>query len=187
MKTTRPVRYLTRTSVFGTIAVAWTDRRPGPRVCRVFLPARRMERGLAAAFPGARRVADPAMSELGDALQAFLNGESVWFSLRAVDWSVCSPFQRAVLEIEHAIPRGRVSTYGLIAAAVGLRGGARAVGRALATNPFPLIVPCHRAVMSDGGLGGYQGGLAMKRALLRNEGVEVTARGRVVAPRLFHA
>lgn len=179
--------YFTRTSRFGALAVVWREQRGGPRVCRVFLPARHVERLVAAAFPGARSVADPAMSELGDALQAFLGGESVWFSLRAVDWSVCSPFKRAVLEAEHAIPRGWVSTYGLIAAAVGLPGGARAVGRALATNPFPLIVPCHRTVASGGGLGGYQGGLTMKRALLRNEGVEVTARGRVANPRLFYA
>lgn len=178
--------YLTRTTRYGTLAVAWRERRNGPRVCRVFLPARVTGRALAAAFPEARRSADPAMSELGDALQAFVRGESVWFSLRAVDWRVCSPFQRAVLEAEHAIPRGWVSTYGRIAAAVGAPGSARAVGRALATNPFPLIVPCHRAITSGGMLGGYQGGLAMKRALLRNEGVEVTTQGRVVAPRLFH-
>jgi methylated-DNA-[protein]-cysteine S-methyltransferase len=187
MRAASQVSYLTRTSRFGTIAVAWTEQRAGPRVCRVFLPVGRIDRAVVAALPGARRVADPAMSELGDALQAFLEGESVWFSLRAVDWSVCSPFQRAVLKAEHAIPRGRVSTYGLIAAAIGVPRGARAVGGALATNPFPLIVPCHRAITSDGGLGGYQGGAAMKRALLLSEGVEVTARGRVVAPRLFYA
>jgi len=186
MHGTAQVFYLTRASRFGTVAVAWTERRGGPRVCRAFLPAPHVDRVVGAAFPEARRSADPAMSELGDALQAFLRGESVWFSLRAVDWRVCSSFQRAVLEAEHAIPRGRVSTYGLIAAAIGAPGAARAVGRALATNPFPLIVPCHRAITSDGRLGGYQGGLAMKRALLANEGVEVTARGRVVAPRLFH-
>jgi methylated-DNA-[protein]-cysteine S-methyltransferase len=182
----RSVRYFTRTSRFGAVAVVWSDRPAGPRVCRVFLPAPRIDRVVAAAFPGARRVNDPAMSELGDALQAFLRGEKVSFSLRAVAWDVCSPFQRAVLEAEHAIPRGWLSTYGLLAAAVGVPGGARAVGRALATNPFPLIVPCHRAITSGSMLGGYQGGLVMKRALLKNEGVEVTARGCVVGPRLFY-
>ncbi|MCK7468651.1 MAG: MGMT family protein [Desulfosudis oleivorans] len=67
----------------------------------------------------------------------------------------------------------------------GSRSAVRAVGQALATNPFPIIVPCHRAVRSSGELGGYQGGPAMKRALLEREGVAFDAAGRVVVPR-FH-
>ncbi|MBN2566310.1 MAG: methylated-DNA--[protein]-cysteine S-methyltransferase [Candidatus Eisenbacteria bacterium] len=62
----------------------------------------------------------------------------------------------------------------------------RVVGRALATNPFPVVVPCHRAIRSDGGLGGYQGGVAMKRALLEFVGVAVSSAGRVVAPRQYY-
>ena len=79
----------------------------------------------------------------------------------------------------------RVSTYRRIAAHLGVPKGARAVGNALATNPFPIVIPCHRAIRSDGALGGYQGGLAMKRALLMQEGVDVDERGRVVSPRLY--
>ena len=68
-------------------------------------------------------------------------------------------FQESVLRAEATeIPRGRVSTYKLIAEHVGTHNGARAVGTALARNPFPLIVPCHRAIRSDRRLGGYQGG-----------------------------
>jgi methylated-DNA-[protein]-cysteine S-methyltransferase len=70
---------------------------------------------------------------------------------------------------------------------LGKPSAARAVGRALATNPFPIIIPCHRAVRSDGSLGGYQGGLAMKRALLEMEGVEFDARGRVATPGFYYA
>jgi methylated-DNA-[protein]-cysteine S-methyltransferase len=57
-------------------------------------------------------------------------------------------------------------------------GAARAVGHALALNPFPLIIPCHRAVRSDGGLGGFQGGLAMKRKLLELEGIAFSPSGK---------
>jgi alkylated DNA nucleotide flippase Atl1 len=57
--------------------------------------------------------------------------------------------------------------------------GVRAVGTALARNPFPLVVPCHRAVRSDRTLGGFQGGLEMKRALLEMEGVEFDSKNRV--------
>jgi O-6-methylguanine DNA methyltransferase len=92
---------------------------------------------------------------------------------------VCGAFQRKVLLAEYRIPRGWVSTYGKIAKHVGVAGGSRAVGRALAENPFPIIVPCHRAVRVNGEIGGYQGGSDMKRALLEMEGVEFTEKGRV--------
>jgi len=84
-----------------------------------------------------------------------------------------------VLLAEHAIPRGLVSTYGRIARHIGAPGAARAVGTALAQNPFPIIVPCHRAVRVNGALGGFRGGLDMKRKLLEGEGVLFGANGRV--------
>ncbi|HUT21711.1 MAG TPA: MGMT family protein, partial [Anaerolineae bacterium] len=63
---------------------------------------------------------------------------------------------------------------------------ARAVGNALARNPFPLVIPCHRAIRAGGTLGGYQGGSGMKRALLEIEGVQFSGEGRVVAPRTYY-
>ena len=109
-----------------------------------------------------------------------LRGEARDLPLESSDLGTCSVFQQRVLRAEHAIPRGSVSTYGAIAAHLGASGSARAVGRALATNPFPIIVPCHRAIRADGYLGGYQGGVEMKRALLEMEGVSLTSDGRVV-------
>ena len=90
------------------------------------------------------------------------------------------------MRAEHAIPRGSVSTYGLIAAHVGVPGGARAVGNALASNPFPLIVPCHRAIRSDLHIGGFQSGTEMKRALLEKEGIIFDEAGRVICKRLHY-
>jgi len=66
---------------------------------------------------------------------------------------------------------GYVSTYSRIAKSIGVPKGARAVGNALANNPFPLIIPCHRVIRSDGRLGGFGGGLEMKKKLLENEGI----------------
>ncbi|MBC7317034.1 MAG: MGMT family protein, partial [Chloroflexi bacterium] len=110
---------------------------------------------------------------------------TVAFPLDLVAWEGCSPFQKRVLLADYAIPRGQVSTYGLIAAHLGMPNAARAVGRALATNPFPILIPCHRAIRSDRTLGGYQAGLAMKRALLEMEGVRFAGE-RVVGP-LYYA
>jgi len=87
---------------------------------------------------------------------------------------------------EYGIPRGWVSTYGKIAKHIGVAGGSRAVGRALAENPFPIIIPCHRAVRVDGVIEGYQGGSEMKRALLAMEGVEFTDRGTVSMQRVYY-
>lgn len=80
-------------------------------------------------------------------------------------------FEKAVWKAIAAIPRGEVRTYGAIASAVGRPGAARAVGGACGRNPIPVIVPCHR-VRAAGGEGGYTGGLHIKRALLRLEGVK---------------
>lgn len=99
---------------------------------------------------------------------------------------LCPDFQRRVLLAEHAIPRGRVSTYARIAAHLGVERGARAVGSALAANPFPILIPCHRAIRSDRTLGGYQGGLEMKRTLLEMEGLSFESSGRVSVQRFYY-
>ncbi|BDH79549.1 MAG TPA: methylated-DNA--[protein]-cysteine S-methyltransferase [Methanothermobacter sp.] len=84
--------------------------------------------------------------------------------------NLCSKFQRKVLSEVYKIPAGFVSTYGRIAGK--LSTSPRSVARALATNPFPIIIPCHRIVRSDGSLGGYQAGKAMKKRLLESEGIK---------------
>lgn len=80
-------------------------------------------------------------------------------------------FQRRVWDTLATIPRGETRTYGELAAALGLPGGARAVGRACGANPLALLVPCHRVIAGDGSLGGYRWGLDRKAALLRVETV----------------
>jgi O-6-methylguanine DNA methyltransferase len=82
-----------------------------------------------------------------------------------------SVFKRKALEATMMIPWGYVSSYGEIARKLGKRGAARAVGRVEATNPFPLIVPCHRVIRSTRVLGAYGGGQEVKRGLLEREGV----------------
>ena len=93
-----------------------------------------------------------------------------------LDWRRLGPFQRAVLEATVTVGYGRTTTYGAIATEIGRPGEARAVGQALRTNPWPIVVPCHRVVAADGALTGYGGGpttggrLDRKAALLAHEG-----------------
>ncbi len=87
-----------------------------------------------------------------------------------------TPFQQAVLAATRAIPRGETRTYGEVAAAIGRPRSARAVGSALAANPLPLLIPCHRVVGAGRRLGHYSdGGPGMKRRLLAWEGVDVAS------------
>ena len=80
-----------------------------------------------------------------------------------------TPFQRAVWEALRAVPYGETRTYGELARAAGHPSAVRAVGAANGANPVPLVVPCHRVVASGGRLGGYGGGLGLKRRLLALE------------------
>ena len=84
-------------------------------------------------------------------------------------------FQRQVWQALCEIPHGETRSYGEIAARIGSEGGSRAVGLANHENPVPLIVPCHRVINADGTLGGFGGGVELKRWLLRHEGAEAAA------------
>ncbi|MDJ0662992.1 MAG: methylated-DNA--[protein]-cysteine S-methyltransferase [Acidimicrobiia bacterium] len=88
-----------------------------------------------------------------------------------VDLRVLTPFQRRVLEITATIPPGEIRPYGWVAREMANDGAVRAVGSALARNPVPIAIPCHRVVKSDGSIGNYAFGAAMKRSLLEHEGI----------------
>ena len=71
------------------------------------------------------------------------------------------------------VPKGKVTTYGELAKAVGLKNGQRAVGKIMNKNPYPVIIPCHRVVMSTGKIGGYAYGENVKTKMLNDEGIEI--------------
>ena len=106
-----------------------------------------------------------------DQLQQYLAGERQVFDL-TIDWSRMSPFQTSVLQAVHQIEYGRYLTYKDVAVKLGKPKAVRAVGRANATNPMPLVIPCHRVLGGDGKLHGFSapGGLETKAWLLRLEG-----------------
>ena len=186
--TSEAVRHCLRDTAFGPVAVLWSAEVRAPGIVRILLskPGLPAPRSLATQFSGS---ASSSCREIGlvlDRIEAFLCGEDIRFSLDTVRLDLCPPFQRRVLRAVHAIRRGRVGTYRLIAARADVPGGARATGTALATNPFPLVIPCHRVIRSDGSPGGYGGGAGMKRALLAMEGVVFHASGKVVLRKGAH-
>jgi methylated-DNA-[protein]-cysteine S-methyltransferase len=120
------------------------------------------------AFPNATLI-DTAPAPMARELREYAAGKRRAFTI-PLDWSAMTPFQRAVLRATNAIPCGETRTYAWVAQRIGKPRAARAVGRALATNPLPIVLPCHRVLGSDGGLHGYGGGLPLKRQLLELEG-----------------
>lgn len=107
-------------------------------------------------------------------LQSYYRGERICFSDIPVCFGSFSPFRTLVLNNIRGIGYGEVLTYSKVASGCGLPSAARAVGGALASNPIPIIVPCHRIVASNGKLTGFSapGGEETKRALLKLEGVK---------------
>jgi methylated-DNA-[protein]-cysteine S-methyltransferase len=103
--------------------------------------------------------------ELLGELKLYFRGFRVDFGV-PIDWSGYTPFQAAVLQYTARIPYNEVSTYGQVAAAIGSPRACRAVGGALHINRTPVVVPCHRVLASGGNLGGFGGGLELKKALL---------------------
>lgn len=104
-------------------------------------------------------------------LDEYLKGKRTAFTI-PIDWSLFRPFQREALQAVFRIPYGETCTYHDIAVEIGRPKASRAVGRANATNPMPLVIPCHRVIGRDGKLRGYGGGegLKTKEWLLKMEG-----------------
>ena len=107
---------------------------------------------------------DPARRQL----DAYFSGDLTDFEV-PLDWRLSRGFMRTALGVVADIPYGETLSYAEVAAEAGSPRAFRAAGSACATNPLPIIVPCHRVLASGGGLGGYGGGLVMKRALLDME------------------
>ena len=158
------IRFAKFATALGNVLVAATDQ----GVCAVKLggDSERLKQLLAEEFSAAELV-EEEMPEIEAKIRAFIAGEG---SLARVPLDIRGTvFQRRVWEALRRIPRGKTRTYGEIAREVGAPAAVRAVGSACGANPVALAVPCHRAVRTDGGLGGYAWGLQRKRKLLALE------------------
>lgn len=113
---------------------------------------------------------DDHFSSLQEILKDYFLGKKSGIKC-SIDWSWATPFQKKILEAVLAVPAGTCITYGEAALLAGSPRGARAAGRALATNMIPVLIPCHRVIRGNGKLGGFTGaGLDMKSRLLLLEG-----------------
>ena len=171
---------------FGNVGIVWRKKNDIPTAVSIFLPSESegMDDLVRQAFPDAVRKSHGIIDAICTGIQDLLSGRETAFSEEILDMSLCGEFQRKVLRRCMLIPRGRVSTYGRLAERTGIPKGARAVGRILARNPYPLIIPCHRVIRADGDLCGFGGGLKMKKALLGMEGIVFNSKGRVL-PKYF--
>jgi AraC family transcriptional regulator of adaptative response/methylated-DNA-[protein]-cysteine methyltransferase len=161
------VKYVVVDSPLGQLLVAATPL----GVCAVTVGASSgaLEAGLRREFPAAEiAIGDARLSKyvalIVGGLEAGAPDVRLPLHVRA------TAFQRRVWQELQKIPRGTTRSYQEVAARLGRPTAARAVARACASNPVALVVPCHRVVRSDGGLGGYHWGVERKRALLRQEG-----------------
>lgn len=180
--TTRHAECMVFKTAWGWVGIAASANGTRAGVTRIVLPqsSRRAAKralgsvnGAGLAGPGSRLSGRsrlvPLLRRARTQLREFLSGRR-----RAVDCpmdlSAGTPFQRRVWRASLLIPYGRARSYKWVAARVGGPKHARAVGLALGANPVPILVPCHRVVAQDGALGGFSGGLGMKRRLLALEG-----------------
>lgn len=157
-------RYAAAGSPIGEVFVAFNER--GITAVRRAATARAFELNFAKDF-GRRAVASEAIP--ANVARA-VSGDERAIAKLAFNLDRLSEFQRAVLHKAQEIPRGQVRSYAWIAKAIGRPTAVRAVGTALAKNPVPLLIPCHRVVRSDGTIGDYALGSPNKRRILQYEG-----------------
>ncbi len=149
----------------GPVMLAWTDK----GISKVKLP----NTPALQISPDTKEERPPQWVSLAaEKIKKHLDGEPQQYDDVPLDLQEVTPFNKKVYEALRRLPSGAVITYGDLAARAGSRGAARAVGHAMAVNPLPIVVPCHRVVRSDGTLGQFSAlsGTKSKRQLLEMEG-----------------
>jgi methylated-DNA-[protein]-cysteine S-methyltransferase len=160
----------------GPCGVAWTDA----GLTGVQLPeadekatrSRLLEKAKASGKVASEKTTPPWVKDAIARVREHLGGKPQELGRIPLDVSGVSEFNARVFRAVQAVPAGRTATYGEVAGIVGSPGASRAVGRAMATNPWPIIVPCHRVVAAGGGTGGFSayGGVLTKARILKLEG-----------------
>lgn len=180
LKTNTRECFATFDSEIGVCAIGWSDRgitalhlpEKSPEAIRNSLRQRRGESIVEAAMPD-------WVSAVVDRICLLLAGQNCSLNDVPLDFEGIPPFHQEVYRAALNIPFGQTRTYGQLARMAGSDNGARAVGQAMAKNPFALIVPCHRVLGANGNPGGFSafGGCESKRKLLKIEGNDLGRKG----------
>jgi methylated-DNA-[protein]-cysteine S-methyltransferase len=162
-------------TAIGRCGIAWSER----GVIGVQLPDRSetdtRQRLARRSGDASEATPPPAVQRVVDGIVALLGGGTTDLSHVVLDMDGVPSFDQRVYEVARAVPPGATTTYGEIATRIGAPDEAREVGRALARNPFAIVVPCHRVLAAGGKFGGFSanGGVRTKRGLLSIEGAPV--------------
>ncbi len=161
-------------TLFGRLLIEYT----GKGINALYLPGDNFADGLTDETGEGSEKAEKA----ANLLRRYFSGKKIDFKALPVDLTGRSPFFHTVANRVRTIPYGAIFSYKEVAQGVARPGAARAVGRVMASNPIPIIIPCHRVLASNGDLTGYsaEGGLGLKARLLQMEGVEFKAKGTVL-------
>ncbi len=176
------IYYIVHSLSITEVGLVWDSYEQSPRLLRTFLSEDRFSTRflINQSFPTATPGNDVYIDEICRQLDNYDKGENIQISIDELLKIYEYGFRKKVWLETCKIARGTVSTYGLVARNIASPGAVRAVGSALAKNPFPLIIPCHRVIAANRKLGGFSGGgIAMKRHLLECEGIIFDKQGRV--------
>lgn len=162
------------------IGLVWDEVGKKAQVEYIYLPGpEKMKARIVKDFPSVH----PAPSTISNGIDRLIAdlyiGKKAKVDLSVLNWSRLTKFSALVLKQTYQIPHGKAATYSGLAAEVGNPRAARAVGTALANNPFPIVIPCHRVVRADGSPGQFGGGSEMKKQLLEKEGIVLSVQGTV--------
>jgi methylated-DNA-[protein]-cysteine S-methyltransferase len=161
------------------IGVVWDKKGKKTKIKKIYLPVSKSKllSQIRGDFPEIENPECKIKNGMDKLIAELYKGKKRKVTLSEMDMEKLKPFQSRVLKQACKIPRGKVATYSELAAKIGKAGAARAVGAVMANNPFPILIPCHRVIRADGTLGGFGGGLEMKKKMLTSEGVNINSRG----------
>ncbi len=156
----------------GSVGILWKREVRKTKIIEIILPRFSLD-AIKKNFLDIQPKENQIIEKIAKNIMLSVSGRQTEFSLNNFDLNRLGKFQRRVLMLTRKIPMGKIETYGRIAKKLGVPKGARAVGQALAKNPFPIVIPCHRVIRSDGTPGGFGGNVALKRRLLSIEKVAI--------------
>jgi len=180
-KTMNKLSYSLRRLSLCDMAIVWVKNRESMNILRIFLSKNRDSvcKNIKKLFPRAKQRQDKKISFIAKKIRFYSKGKHTHFNSALLKKSTPPGFQLVVYRAISQIPYGRVITYKNLARIIGTK-SFRAVGNALAKNPFPIIIPCHRVVSSNRRIGGFQSGENLKKDLLRLEGITFDRKGRIL-------